>query len=153
MSTHTASIDVDRAVHVVYGQWTQFETFPHFMEGVLRVDQVDDTHLHWVVKVGGLIREFDATITEQRPDELVAWRSDSGPTHNGVVTFHRLDEQHTRVTTQLDVDPDGFLEKVADKSGLLDVRVTGDLGRFKEFIERRPTETGAWRGDVPGPDA
>jgi uncharacterized membrane protein len=146
-------MDVNRPIEVVYNQWTQFESFPEFMEGVERIDQRDDTHLHWVIKVGGVTREFDATVTEQHPDERVAWKSDSGPDHAGVVTFHRLDDDNTRVTTQMDVDPEGFVENVADKLGILKGRVSGDLKRFKEFIESRPTETGGWRGDVSRPDA
>lgn len=152
MSTTTASINVDRPVRTVYNQWTQFETFPQFMEGVEEVRQRDDTHVHWRVKVGPSTREFDATITEQHPDERVAWRSDSGPQHAGVVTFQRLDENHTRVTTRMDIDPDGFLENVADKLGILTARVRGDLQRFKKFIEERPTETGGWRGTVSQPN-
>jgi uncharacterized membrane protein len=153
MSTTTASVDVDRPIGMVYNQWTQFESFPEFMEGVERIDQRDDTHLHWVIKVGGITREFDATVTEQHPEERVAWKSDSGPDHAGVVTFHRLDDDKTRVTTQMDVDPEGFVENVADKLGILKARVSGDLERFKKFIENRPSETGAWRGDVSRPDA
>jgi uncharacterized membrane protein len=153
MSTTTASVDVNRPIDVVYNQWTQFESFPEFMEGVERIDQRDDTHLHWVIKVGGISREFDATVTEQHPEERVAWKSDSGPDHAGVVTFHRLDDDNTRVTTQMDVDPEGFVENVADKLGILKARVNGDLERFKKFIESRPTETGGWRGDVSRPDA
>jgi uncharacterized membrane protein len=153
MSTTTASVDVNRPIDVVYNQWTQFESFPEFMEGVERIDQRDDTHLHWVIKVGGVTREFDATVTEQHPDERVAWKSDSGPDHAGVVTFHRLDDDNTRVTTQMDVDPDGVIENVADKLGILKARVSGDLKRFKEFIESRSTETEGWRGDVSRPDA
>jgi uncharacterized membrane protein len=153
MSTTTASVDVNRPIDVVYNQWTQFESFPEFMEGVERIEQRDDTHLHWVIKVGGVTREFDATVTEQHPDERVAWKSDSGPDHAGVVTFHRLDDDNTRVTTQMDVDPEGFVENVADKLGILKARVSGDLKRFKEFIESRPAETGGWRGDVSRPDA
>ncbi|OFJ53116.1 SRPBCC family protein [Mycolicibacterium grossiae] len=152
MSTHTASVDVDRPIDVVYNQWTQFESFPQFMEGVERIDQRDDTHTHWVIKVGGVTREFDATITEQHPEERVAWKSDSGPDHAGVVTFHRLADDKTRVTTQMDVDPEGFVENVADKLGVVKARVKGDLDRFKEFIERQSSETGAWRGDVSRPD-
>jgi uncharacterized membrane protein len=153
MSTTTASVDVNRPIAVVYNQWTQFESFPEFMEGVERIEQRDDTHLHWVIKVGGITREFDATVTEQHPEERVAWKSDSGPDHAGVVTFHRLDDEKTRVTTQMDVDPEGFVENVADKLGILKSRVSGDLERFKKFIESRPGETGAWRGDVSRPDA
>ena len=149
MSTITAHIDVDRPVSTVYNQWTQFESFPSFMEGVERIDQRDDTHTHWRIKVGPAVREFDATITEQHPEERVAWKSDDGPNHAGVVTFHKLSDDTTRVTTQMDIDPEGFVEQAADKLGILDLRVKGDLKRFKEFIEKQPTETGAWRGDVP----
>jgi uncharacterized membrane protein len=152
MSTITESVDVDVDVTTAYDQWTQFEDFPAFMEGVERIDQIDDTHLHWVIKVGPVTREFDATVTEQHPDERVAWRSDDGPEHAGVVTFHRLSDTSTRVTVQMDVDPEGFVENVADKAGILDRRTKGDLERFKEFIERRGgQETGAWRGDVDRP--
>lgn len=149
MGTITKSVDVSVPVSMAYNQWTQFESFPEFMEGVEEVRQLNDTRLHWVTKVGGNTREFDATITEQHPDERVAWKSDSGPNHAGVITFHRLDEGATRVTAQMDIDPDGFVETVADKVGLIDKRIQGDMARFKEFIERRGQETGAWRGDVP----
>jgi uncharacterized membrane protein len=152
MSTITDSIDVDVDVTTAYNQWTQFEDFPAFMEGVERIDQQDDTHLHWVIQVGPVTREFDATVTEQHPDERVAWRSDSGPQHAGVVTFHRLSDTSTRVTVQMDVDPEGFVEEVADRTGILERRTKGDLKNFKEFIERRGgEETGAWRGDVDHP--
>jgi uncharacterized membrane protein len=151
MGTITESIDVGVDVTTAYDQWTQFESFPQFMEGVDEVRQIDDTHLHWVTSVGPVTREFDATVTEQHPDERVAWKSDDGPEHAGVVTFHRLDEQQTKVTVQMSIDPDGFVENVADKANILDQRVKGDLKRFKEFIESRGTETGAWRGDVDRP--
>jgi uncharacterized membrane protein len=152
MSTITESVDVEVDVSTAYNQWTQFESFPHFMEGVEEVRQLDDTHTHWVTKVGGATREFDATITEQHPDERVAWKSDDGPEHAGVVTIHRLDDQTSKVTVQMDIDPEGFVENVADKAGILDQRVKGDLKRFKDFIESRGAETGAWRGDVDRPD-
>lgn len=153
MSTNTATVDVNRPISTVYNQWTQFESFPEFMEGVESIEQRDDTHLHWKIKVGPVTREFDATITEQHPDERVAWKSDSGPDHAGVVTFHRIDDNTTRVTAQMDVDPEGFVETIGDKLGILKARVNGDLERFKKFIETTPTETGAWRGDVSRPDA
>ncbi|UGT64014.1 SRPBCC family protein [Nocardia asteroides] len=152
MSTMTAAVDVEVPIRTAYNQWTQFESFPHFMEGVEEIRQLDDKHTHWRIKVGPVTKEFDATITEQHPDERVAWKSDSGPEHAGVITFHRLDDTHTRVTAQIDVDPDGFLEQVADKTGVLKHRVNGDLDRFKTFIEKQGHETGAWRGDVPRPD-
>lgn len=152
MSTITETIDVDVDVTTAYDQWTQFEDFPQFMEGVERIDQRDDTHLHWVIKVGPVTREFDATVTEQHPDERVAWRSDDGPEHAGVVTFHRLGDTSTRVTVQMDVDPEGFVEQLADKAGILERRTQGDLRNFKKFIESRGgQETGAWRGDVEHP--
>ncbi|WP_434449245.1 SRPBCC family protein [Lentzea sp. E54] len=152
MSTITESVDVDVDVTTAYNQWTQFESFPKFMEGVEEIRQLDDTHVHWKIKVAGTTREFDARITEQNPDERIAWRSEDGPQHAGVITFHRLDDTRTRVTAQMDIDPSGFAENVADKFGLLDQRVKGDMNRFKEFIESRGGhETGAWRGEVDRP--
>jgi uncharacterized membrane protein len=151
MSTITESVDVSVPVSKAYNQWTQFESFPSFMEGVEEIRQLDPTHTHWVTKIGGITREFDATITEQHPDERVAWKADSGPSHAGVVTFHRLDDNTTRVTAQMDIDPEGFVEQVADKLGVLNLRIKGDMKRFKEFIEDRGRETGAWRGDVSRP--
>ena len=148
MSTVTQSIDVDVPVRTAYDQWTQFEEFPRFMEGVEEIRQLDATHTHWRTKIGGVEREFDAEITEQHPDERVAWNSTSGPDHAGVVTFHRLNDTQTRVTVQLDWSPEGVVEKVGDVLQLDERRVKGDLARFKEFIESRGVETGAWRGDV-----
>jgi uncharacterized membrane protein len=151
MSNVTESVEVNVPVRTVYNQWTQFTEFPRFMEGVEEISQVSDTLTHWRVKVAGAMREFDAQITEQIPDERVAWKSIDGPEHGGVVTFHRLGEDTTRVTIQLAIDPEGFAEKVADKAGLIQHRAKGDLKRFKEYIESRGTETGAWRGEVNPP--
>ncbi|MET1072283.1 MAG: SRPBCC family protein [Umezawaea sp.] len=152
MSTITESVDVKATVTAAYNQWTQFESFPRFMDGVQEITQIDDTHTHWKISVAGLTKEFDATITEQHPDERVAWTTESGPTHAGVITFHRLDETTTRVTAQMDIDPDGFIENVADKLGVLDRKVKGDMQRFKTFMEFRDgQETGEWRGDVDRP--
>ena len=148
MASITKSIDVDVPVRTVYNQWTQFEDFPRFMEGVEQISQLDPTHTHWKAKVGGVEREFDAEITEQHPDERVAWRSTTGPDQAGVVTFHRLGDNQTRVTVQMDWQPDSATEKVGSALNVDDRRVQGDLERFKEFIESRGTETGAWRGDV-----
>ncbi|HET6742009.1 MAG TPA: SRPBCC family protein [Kribbella sp.] len=153
MGNTTESVDVEAPISTVYNQWTQFESFPQFMDGVDRIKQIDDTHTHWVTSIAGVTREFDATITEQHPDERVAWRSDTEPRHAGVITFHRLSATSTRVTAQMDIDPDGFAEQVADKTGLISHRVNGDLQRFKALIERRGSETGGWRGDVDRPDA
>lgn len=124
----------------------------HFMSGVREIRQIDDVHTHWILEIAGQPREFDATITEQHPDERIAWKSDAGPDHAGVITFHRLDDSHTRVTAQMDIDPDGFVENIADKLGVLTHRVKKDMGSFKEFIESRDQETGAWRGNIERPD-
>ena len=149
MSTIQESVDVEVPIRAAYDQWTQFEEFPRFMEGVESVTQLDDTHLRWVADFGGTRREWQAQIDEQHPDERVAWHATEGASNAGAVTFHRLDDHHTRVMLQLDFDPDGFVEQVGDKLGFVRRRATGDLERFKEFIEARGSETGAWRGDVP----
>jgi uncharacterized membrane protein len=148
MSTVEQHIDVDVPVRTAYDQWTQFEEFPQFMEGIERIEQRGDTSTHWVTKIGGVSREFDAEITEQTPDQRVAWRAVGGEKHAGVVTFHRIDEGKTRVMLQMDYEPEGVVEKAGDKLGIVERRVKGDLGRFKEFIEGRGSETGAWRGEV-----
>ena len=142
------TVDVDVPVSTAYNQWTQFESFPKFMEGVERIDQVTPTRTHWVTKIAGVEREFDAEITEQHPDERVAWRAVDGPSQSGVVTFHRLDDRHTRVTLQMDHEPEGFTEKAGEALGIIERRVKGDLANFKEFIESRGREEGGWRGDV-----
>jgi uncharacterized membrane protein len=151
MASVVESIDVSVPVNTAYNQWTQFEDFPHFMEGVKSVTQTDDTHLHWVAEIAGKDKEWDAEVTEQHPDERVAWKATSGAENAGVVTFHRIDDQTSRVTLQMDVDPEGVVENVGTGLGFLDRRVKGDLERFKEFIESRGVETGAWRGDVEAP--
>jgi uncharacterized membrane protein len=151
MSTVEKSIDVEVPVTTAYNQWTQFESFPHFMDGVERIDQTSPTQTHWVTKIDGVAREFDAEITEQHPDERVAWTTLDGPKQAGVVTFHRLDADKTRVMLQLDFEPEGIVETVGDKLGFVSRQVQGDLERFKKFIESRGTESGAWRGDVDRP--
>jgi len=149
MSQIQQSIDVDVPVRTAYNQWTQFESFPQFMSGVESITQIDDTHLHWVTEIAGIEREFDAEVTEQHPDERVAWASTGGETrHAGVVTFHRLDDAKTRVMVQIDWEPSDLVEKVGSAINVDERRVKGDLARFKEFIESRGHETGAWRGDV-----
>jgi uncharacterized membrane protein len=148
VTTITKSIDVHVPVRTAYNQWTQFEEFPKFMGGVEEIRQIDPTHTHWKTKVGGVEREFDAEITEQHPDERVAWRSSSGPDQAGVVTFHKLREADTRVTVQMEWTPGDITEKAASAMNIDDRQVQSDLERFKEFIEARGMETGAWRGDV-----
>jgi len=150
----TESVDVNVPVRTAYNQWTQFEEFPNFMEGVTEIRQLDATTTHWKTSIDGVKREFDAKITEQLPDERVAWTSTEGSKQAGVVTFHRLDDAHTRVTCQMDFEPDGVVEKAGDMLGVVDRRVKGDMKRFKEFIEARGgMETGAWRGQVDRPGA
>lgn len=150
MSKVEESIEVDVPVSTAYNQWTQFETFPEFMDGVERIEQRTDTLTHWKTKIGGVEREFDAEITEQIPDERVAWTTTGGEAKQaGVVTFHRLDDGRTKVMLQLDHDPKGLADSVGDKLGFVKRQVTGDLKRFKQFIEKRDgIETGAWRGQV-----
>jgi uncharacterized membrane protein len=151
MASVVESVDVKVPVSTAYNQWTQFEEFPRFMEGVKSVTQIDDTHVRWVADVGGIEKWWDAEISEQRPDERVAWHATSGARNAGVVTFHRIDDETTRVTLQMDVDPEGPAENVGTALGVLGRRVKGDLERFKEYIERRGTESGAWRGEVEAP--
>jgi uncharacterized membrane protein len=151
MGAVTESVDVAVPVTTAYNQWTQFEEFPHFMEGVTTVRQISDTLIHWETEIGGVKRQFDAQITEQLPDERVAWKSTEGVRQAGVVTFHRLDETHSRVTAQMEFEPEGVAEQTADKLGMLSRRIKGDLKRFKKFIEDRRSETGAWRGEVKRP--
>jgi uncharacterized membrane protein len=152
MSTNvTHSVDVSVPVRVAYDQWTRFESFPQFMDGVERIDQITDTRTHWVTRIAGVEREFDAEITEQHPDERIAWTTQNGTHQAGVVTFHRVDDHTTRVTLQLDHDPQGFVEKAGDALGIVQRRVKGDLENFKKFIESQGAAGPGWRGDVDAP--
>ena len=148
MAEITKSVDVAVPVRTAYNQWTQFEEFPRFMDGVEQVTQVDDTHLRWVAEFGGKREEWDAEITEQTPDQRVAWTARSGKGNAGVVTFHRLNEGETRVTVQMDWEPEGAIENVGTALGFDDRQVSKDLDRFKEMIETQGHEDGAWRGEV-----
>lgn len=149
MSTIEKSIQVNVPVSTAYNQWTQFEDWPSFMEGVKEIKQLDDTHQHWRAEIGGKEKQFDVVLTEQIPDKRIAWRSTSGAKNAGVVTFHRISDDTTRVMLQMDYDPEGVVENVGDMLGFVTRRVEGDLERFKEFIESRGHETGAWRGTIP----
>ena len=148
MAEITETVDVAVPVRVAYDQWTQFEEFPSFMGGVEEVRQIDDTRLHWVAEIGGKREEWDAEITEQHPDERVAWAAREGKGNAGVVTFHRLSDDETRVTVQMDWQPEGVLENVGAALGFDDHQVSKDLGRFKELVESRGAASGGWRGDV-----
>jgi len=148
METIEKTIEIEAPVNKVYNQWTQFEEFPRFMEGVEQVTQIDDKHLHWVAEVAGKRKEWDAEITVQIPDERIAWQSTSGVTNAGTVNFRPKDHEHTVVSLKMSYQPEGPMENVGDALGFLSRRVEGDLKRFKEFIQTRSTETGAWRGEI-----
>ncbi|MEV7886651.1 SRPBCC family protein [Streptomyces sp. NPDC002817] len=152
MSTVKESVDVEVPVHTAYNQWTQFEEFPQFMEGVEEVRQLDDKHNHWTTKIGGVRREFDTEIVDQLPDDRITWRVVEGDVRQrGTVRFQELDPTHTRVELTMDVEPSGVAEKSADMLGVLDRRIKGDMRRFKDYIEHRGGESGAWRGRIrPG---
>lgn len=148
MNSIEKSIVVDVPVRTAYNQWTQFESFPQFMEGVESVQQRGDKSTHWRANIGGKTEEWDAEITEQTPDQRVAWRSTSGADNAGTVRFQPLGPQQTQIYLRLDYMPEGIVEKAGDALGMVERRVTGDLERFKKFIESRGSETGAWRGEI-----
>lgn len=142
------SIEVNVPVSTAYNQWTQFEEFPRFMDNVHEVRQLDDKHLHWHADVAGKPKEWTAEITEQIPDQRIAWRSTSGARNAGVVTFHKLADGKTRIMLQMDYQPETLAEKAGDALGAVSMQARGDLKRFKEMIEARGEETGAWRGTI-----
>jgi uncharacterized membrane protein len=148
LSSTSESIDVNVPVSTAYNQWTQFEDFPKFMDSVHEIRQIDDTHLYWRADVAGTQEEWNAEITEQIPDERIAWRSTSGVKNAGVVTFHKISDNTTRVMLQMDYDPQTITEKVGDALGLVKMQLKGNLKRFKELLEQQGQETGAWRGTV-----
>jgi uncharacterized membrane protein len=148
MTQVTESVDVAVPVSTAYNQWTQFEEFPSFMGGVEQVQQLDDTHLRWAAQVAGKREEWDAQITEQTPDERIAWTATGGKGNAGLVTFESLGTDETRVTVQMDWQPEGVVENIGAAIGMDDHQVSKDLARFKELIEARGSETGAWRGSV-----
>lgn len=158
MATLQESIEVEVPVSTAYNQWTQFESFPHFMKGVESVEQIDETSLHFRTSVAGIKREFDAQILEQSPDQCIAWVSKDKPRHAGKVTFESLGRDLCRVTVELEWEPEGLVERTGAAAHVDEQQVSADLLRFKEFIESRGIETGAWRsavdrGEVDAPDA
>jgi uncharacterized membrane protein len=148
MASVSESIEVDVPVSVAYNQWTQFEEFPSFMEGVESVRQLDDTHLHWAAEIGGKRHEWDAEITHQEPDRRIAWRAQEGKYNSGNVTFEPLTGDQTRINVEMTYDAEGLVESLGGALGADDRRVKGDLKRFKELIESLGAESGAWRGEV-----
>ena len=156
MSTVKEAVDVEVPLRAAYDQWTQFEEFTQFMEGVEEVRQLDDRYNHWITRIGGVRREFDTEIVDQLADDRITWRSVGGDTRQrGSVRFERLDDLHTRVELTMDVEPTGVAEKGADALGVIGRRVKGDMRRFKDYVERQDGATDAWRGRVrpgdPGP--
>ena len=150
MKTIQNSIRVNVPVNRAYNQWTQFEEFPRFMEGVQEVRQLDDKRLHWRAEIGGQTKEWEAEIFEQVPDQRIAWRSMAGAKNSGMVNFTPLGTDQTEVSLDLHYDPEGFFENLGDALGMVSARVAGDLKRFKEFIEALPEPTGGWRGEIQG---
>lgn len=151
METIQKSIDVNVPLHTAYNQWTQFETFPEFMEGIQEVRQLDDRHVHWIADIGGKHKEWDAEIVEQIPDQRIQWRSTSGARNDGLVEFEPISDSQTHVTVKMNYETEGVLEGIGDFFGVTSNRVEGDLERFKDFVETRGAETGAWRGEIrPG---
>lgn len=148
MAVFEQSIDVNVPVNTAYNQWTQFEMFPQFMEGIEKVAQLTDTSMRWYAEIAGNELEWEAEITEQTPDHRIAWTSTSGAKHAGAVTFHHIDDNITRIMLQIEYEPEGFVENVGAALGVVDNRMKGDLERFKNFIEKRGEETGAWRGQI-----
>ncbi|PZM96618.1 MAG: cyclase [Actinobacteria bacterium] len=137
MPTISAQIDVAVPVRTAYNQWTQFEEFPQFMEGVAEVRRLNDKFTHWTTGIGGLTREFDAEIVELIPEKRVAWEARGGVNQKGTVSFDPIDDNHTRVTAEIDYEPTGFVEMAGEKLGFVERRVKDDLKRFKRFIENR----------------
>src|SRR5690348_1097617 len=148
MASVEKSIEVAVPVHTAYNQWTQFEEFPRFMEGVKDVKQLDDAHLRWHAEIGGKDETWEAEITSQVPDQRIAWRSINGAENAGTVTFHPVSNGTTRVDLRLEYEPHGIAENIGTATGAVSSKVEADLKRFKEFIESRGNETGAWRGHI-----
>lgn len=150
MTTFESTIEVERPLSSVYNAWTQFETFPRFMEHVERVDQLDDTHLHWKASIAGREHEWDAEITEQRPDEIIAWQATTGVRNGGSVSFEPAGPECTRIKLQLDYEPEGVIEKAGAAVGAFDFNLERDLKSFKQLVEEGEDSGAGWRGEVLG---
>jgi uncharacterized membrane protein len=144
------TIDVNVPTRTAYNQWTQFEEFPRFMEGVRSVRQLDDRTLRWRVEIGGKPVEWTAIITQQQPDRVIAWQSTSGARNVGTVSFQPVGPDQCRIRLELDYEPEGAIEKTGSAIGVVSARVASDLERFKKFIEARGAETGGWRARIQG---
>jgi uncharacterized membrane protein len=148
METIEKAIEVDARLSAVYNQWTQFETFPEFMEGVEEVRQLNEKRLHWKANISGKIKEWEAEIYQQEPDSLIAWRTVSGPAHSGTVTFRSRGLNRTEIMVRIEYQPQSVVESLAGRLGIVGRRIEADLERFKQFLQNRPAETGAWRGRI-----
>lgn len=148
MSTIATSIEVNVPVRIAYNQWTQFEEFPRFMEGVKEVHQVDDRHLHWKAEIGGQDKEWDSEITVQMPDQRIVWKSVGGAINEGMVSFVSLSDAKSLVQLDVAYEPEGVIETVGDATGVVSLRVKKDLERFKALVESHGQGTGAWHGTV-----
>jgi uncharacterized membrane protein len=148
VTTIATSIEINVPVQTAYNQWTQFEEFPKFMEGIIEVQQLNDRRLHWKAVIGGLEKEWDAEITEQIPDRCIAWKNVGGAHKEGIVTFEPLSDGKSTIRLHIDYDTEGIVETIGDEMGTVSTRVTEDLKRFKSFIEAQGKETGAWRGKI-----
>jgi uncharacterized membrane protein len=154
MQSVEKEVEVNAPIRAVYNQWTQFEDFPRFMPPVKAVTQIDDTHVHFNARFwGGIDQEWDAEITEQEPDKRISWRSTTGTRNAGTVRFYRLEDNRTRVRLTMAYDPEGVVENLGDKLGILSSQVQQAVEGFKHFIEGRGDATGAWRGQVHGSHA
>ena len=142
------AIEVNVPDNVAYNQFTQFEDLPQFMNSVKEIRQLDDKRLHWKANVAGEDKEWDAEITEQIPDKRIAWRSIGGVRNGGVVTFHKISDNVTRITLQMDYQPEGVLEQIGDALGAVRMEARSNLSNLKELLEKRGSETGAWRGKI-----
>ena len=141
------SIEVNAPLRTVYNQWTQFEEFPKFMEGVQEVRQLNGKRLFWRANILGKDAEWEAEIYEQVPDQRIAWRRTTGHPNAGAVSFQSSGPDRTRVTVVMEYEPLGAVEKIGDALGIVSARVEGDVERFRDFSENRGVESGAWRGE------
>lgn len=148
MGVAEETVEVNVPVHTAYNQWTQFESFPEFMSGVEEVRQLDDKRLHWKVKIAGVSREYDAEIIEQTPDQVIAWQSTGDTDNSGTVRFQEVDNLTTRISASIGYQTESLTEKAGDALSMPQRQLRNDLARFKEFIESRGTETGAWRDEI-----
>jgi uncharacterized membrane protein len=145
-------IELDVPVRTAYDQWTQFEEFPRFLEGVKEVRQLDDKRVFWSAVILGKEVEWEAEIIQQIPDQRITWHSISGAVNGGSIAFTPLEEGRSAIEVHMEFQPEGATEALGSAFGIVSARIDGDLERFKEFIESRHQATGQWRGEIHGPE-